>query len=107
MGSGGRIYTSLDGVNWTARFSGMKDSVEGLANNGTVAVALGQKCNFMTTADGVTWATYASAMPASNSCKDIIWASTTNQFVALTTSSGTTGNIYTITTGVNITCCSR
>ncbi len=101
VGSGGRIYTSLDGVNWTARFSGMKDSVEGLANNGTVAVALGQKCNFMTTADGVTWTTYASAMPASNSCTDIVWASTTNQFVALTSSGSTTGNIYISPDGIN------
>ena len=103
VGSGGRIYTSLDGVNWTARFSGMKDSVVGLANNGTVTVALGGKCNFMTTADGVTWATYASAMPASNSCKDIIWASTTNQFVALTSgfSGVAKGNIYTSPDGIN------
>ena len=101
VGGGGRVYTSLDGITWTARFLGMKDSVEGFANNGVVALALGQQCSFMTTADGVNWTTYASAMPASNSCTDVVWASGSSQFVALTSSGSTTGNIYTSPDGIN------
>ncbi len=101
VGTGGRVYTSLGAASWTLRVSGLKGAVGSMANNGTIAVALSETCTYMTSADATNWITYPSAMPASNFCTDIVWASGISKFVALTASGSTVGNIYSSVDGIN------
>lgn len=55
VGSGGRLFTSVNGVNWTERESGTGDHLRAINRSGDHYVAVGQKGALTTSTDGISW----------------------------------------------------
>ena len=101
VGTGGSVFTNLNATTWVSRIGGMQESIEALVNNGSLVLALGEQCGFMTSTNGINWNIYASAMPASNACGGAVWDSVNSRFVAITSFAGAVGNVYVSPDGVN------
>jgi hypothetical protein len=55
VGDGGVVYTTVDGVGWTGRSSGVTNWLRGVAWGGDQFVAVGEGGLVMTSPDGISW----------------------------------------------------
>jgi hypothetical protein len=71
VGAAGSIYTSPDGLNWTARTSGTSNDLSGVAWSGSQFVAVGASGYVRTSPDGVTWT--ARSVGGSPNLQTVSW----------------------------------
>jgi len=88
----GAILTSTDGIHWTNRITGTKNTLYGAAWSGNLYVVVGKNETILTSKDGAVWTKRASG--SSYDLTDVVW--TGNQFVAV----GTEGTIITSNDGI-------
>jgi hypothetical protein len=55
VGNSGTILTSLDGINWTNRYSGVACNLRGVASSGNFLVAVGDSGCVLFSQDGMRW----------------------------------------------------
>ncbi|MBL9115752.1 MAG: hypothetical protein JNJ83_12155 [Verrucomicrobiaceae bacterium] len=55
VGAGGNIHSSLDGITWTPRTSGVLDDLEHVVWTNTQFVAVGDNGTVVTSTDGLSW----------------------------------------------------
>ena len=87
VGSSGRVATSPDGVNWTARESGTQVNLESVAASPQAIVATGSYPSVFRSVDAATWTEVPAQ--AGGWLSAVVWTGT--QFVAV----GTAGTIAT------------
>ena len=104
-GTGNRVMTSSDGINWTARTSAADNNWQSVCwapeLSLFVAVAIansGISSRVMTSPDGINWTARTSA--ADNSWRSVCWAPELSLFVAVATT-GTSNRVMTSPDGIN------
>lgn len=83
VGEGGFVFSSPDGITWTARTSGTTLNLLSIAWSGSIFVAVGASGVILSSPDGVTWTSRTSG--TTNNINAVAWGNGT--FVAVTTNS--------------------
>ena len=66
VGDGDKIYSSLDGITWEERASGITDGLTGVRYSGGIFVAVGWSGRILASTDGMTWADHTPATCTEN-----------------------------------------
>ena len=101
VGQGGQIYISptLSSGTWVYQLGGIRENIVGIADNGTHAIALGDNCSYLLTADGINWDIYTLPAGIVQPCRDVIWDGA--RFMVALSEWVNGGVVYTSVDGVN------
>lgn len=85
VGSTGKINTTVDGITWTSRASGVATDLNGIAFSASLSlyVAAGAAGVLLSSPDGITWTARASGTAVA--FVGVVWDQVSAQFVACTT----------------------